>query len=227
VPNAGSDQPVRNHRASRYHSLQLELRGRLSRRFQYRTNYVYGSVKDDVSDVFDLAGAYALPQNSLTFAGEYAAANFDVRHRFAYNFIYDSPELKNQHGAVRFLLGDWQIAGTGSFSTGQPYTVNSIIDINQDGNLTDRLNSLRYLTETGDRQQPLVLAPEAVFREMLAPFGQDGAIPRNSFRGGSILELDLSFMKRFQVPGDSGRPLPRRCFQLYQSGQFRPSGTIS
>ena len=60
------------------------------------------------------------------------------------------------------------------------------------------MNSLRYLTETGDRQQPLVLAPEAVFREMLAPFGQDGAIPRNSFRGGSILELDLSFMKRFR-----------------------------
>ncbi|HTH37988.1 MAG TPA: TonB-dependent receptor, partial [Pyrinomonadaceae bacterium] len=198
VPNAGAISQFETTGRSRYHSLQLELRGRLSRRFQYRTNYVYGSVKDDVSDVFDLAGAYALPQNSLTFAGEYAAANFDVRHRFAYNFIYDSPELKNHNGVVRFLLGDWQIAGTGRFSTGQPYTVNSIIDINQDGNLTDRLNSLRYLTETGDRQQPLVLAPEAVFREMLAPFGQDGAIPRNSFRGGSILELDLSFMKRFR-----------------------------
>ncbi len=198
VANAGAISQFETTGRSRYHSLQVELRGRLSRNFQYRTNYVFGSVKDDVSDVFDLAGAYALPQNSLTFAGEYAPANFDVRHRFTYNFMYDTPKLRAQNEVVRFLLGDWQIAGTGRYSTGQPFTVNSIIDINQDGNLTDRLNNLRYLTETGDRQQPLTLASNAVFREMLASFGQDGAIPRNSFRGGSILELDLSFMKRFR-----------------------------
>ncbi len=198
VPNAGAISQFETTGRSRYHSLQLELRGRLSRSFQYRTNYVFGKVKDDVSDVFDLAGAFALPQNSLTFAGEYAPANFDVRHRFTYNFSYDTPELRDANGVIRFLLGDWQIAGTGKFFTGQPFTVNSIIDINQDGNLTDRLNTLQYLTETGDREQPLVLAPETVFRDMLAPFGQDGAIPRNSFRAGNILDLDLSFAKRFR-----------------------------
>lgn len=198
VPNAGAISQFETTGRSRYHSLQLELRGRLSRNFQYRTNYVFGKVKDDVSDVFDLAGAFALPQNSLTFAGEYAPANFDVRHRFTYNFILDTPELKGQNGVVRVLLGDWQIGGTGKFSTGQPFTVNSIIDINLDGNLTDRLNNLRFLTETGDRQQPLVLAANTVFREMLASFGQDGEVPRNSFRGGSILEMDLSFAKRFR-----------------------------
>ncbi|MGD9564378.1 MAG: TonB-dependent receptor [Pyrinomonadaceae bacterium] len=198
VANAGAISQFETTGRSRYHSLQTELRGRLSRNFSYRAAYVFGKVKDDVSDVFDLAGAFALPQDSRTFEGEYAAANFDVRHRFAYNVVFDTPELRGHSGITRALFGEWQIAGTGRFSTGQPFTVNSIIDINQDGNLTDRLNNLRYLTETGDREQPLTLASDAVFREMLAPFGQNGAIPRNTFRGGSILELDLSFNKRFR-----------------------------
>lgn len=186
---------------SRYDSLQIELRGRLKRDFQYQMNYVYGKVEDDVSDVFDLAGASALPQNSLTFEGEYAPANFDVRHRFTYNFIYDLPSLKGQNSFVRYLFGDWQIAGAGKFQTGQPFTVNSIFDINFDGNLTDRLNNTQFITVTGDRRQPLSLTctTETQCQTMLAPFGQDGSVGRNSFRAGSILELDLSFSKRFTI----------------------------
>jgi hypothetical protein len=197
VANAGAITQFETTGRSRYNSLQFELRGRLSSRFQYRTNYVYGRAKDDVSDVFDLAGAFALPQNSRTFAGEYAFSNFDVRHRFTYSFILGTPELRDRNGAVKFLLGGWQIAGTGKFNTGQPFTVNTIIDVNQDGNLTDRLNNTMFLTETGDRRQPLVLSDDAVFRLMLAPFGQDGAVPRNSFRAGKVIELDMAFAKRF------------------------------
>ncbi|CAN5614790.1 hypothetical protein BH18ACI1_BH18ACI1_13980 [soil metagenome] len=199
VANVGSINQFETTGKSRYDSLQIGLRGRLSQSFQYRASYVYGKVKDDVSDVFDLAGAFALPQNSLTFAGEYAPANFDVRHRFTYSFIYDLPELKNQNNTVRQLLGGWQIAGTGKFNTGQPFTVNSIYDVNLDGNLTDRLNTTRSITETGSRRQPLALADNVDPTTLLADFCDDGAVPRNSFRAGSILDLDLSFIKRFKI----------------------------
>jgi hypothetical protein len=184
---------------SRYDSLQIGLRGRLARSFQYRASYVYGEVKDDVSDVFDLAGAFALPQNSRTFAGEYAAANFDVRHRLTYSFIYDLPGLRNQNSVARFLLGGWQIAGTGRFNTGQPFTVNSIFDVNLDGNLTDRLDNTAFITESTNRRQRLGLAcqVQTTCRTMLADFGEDGSVPRNSFRAGDVLELDMSFAKRF------------------------------
>ncbi len=201
-PNAGVVNQFETTARSQYHSLQIELRGRLTNKFQYRTNYVYGNVKDDVSDVFDLAGAFALPQNSVTLAGEYAPANFDVRHRFTYNFVYDSPELKNRNDFVRFLLGGWQVAGTGRFNTGQPFTVNSIYDRNQDGNLTDRLDNLQFITVTDDRQQPLTRTCDPNLgncRNALAAFGADGSVPRNSFRAGNFLDLDLSFVKRFAI----------------------------
>ena len=201
IANVGSISQFETTGRSRYHSLQIGLRGRLVRnKLQYQASYVYGKVQDDVSDVFDLAGAFALPQNSDPNKqfGEYAPANFDVRHRFTYSFIYDLPELKNQNGAIHYLFGDWQIAGTGKFNTGQPFTVNSIFDVNQDGNLTDRLNSTRFITETGNGQQPLLLG-NVDPSTLLASFGQDGSVPRNSFRAGSILDLDLSFIKRFVI----------------------------
>ena len=60
---------------------------------QFQLSYNLSKATDDVSDVFDLAGASALPQNSLTFAGERGPANFDARHRITYNFIYTFPRI--------------------------------------------------------------------------------------------------------------------------------------
>jgi hypothetical protein len=167
-------------------------------KMQYQVAYTFSRTTDDVSDVFDLAGASALPQNSRTFAGERAASNFDARHRISYNFIYDLPEYKDRSASFRFLFGGWQIASSGFFHTGQPFTVNSIYDVNLDGNLTDRLNNTNGIQVTGDRQHPLRLTTANTF-SLLAGIGQDGGIPRNSFRAGNVLELDLSFVKRFAV----------------------------
>ena len=187
---------------STYSSLQVELHGRLmNRNFQYRVSYVRGEVDDDVSDVFDLAGAFSLPQNSLTYAGERAPANFDVHNQFTYDFIYDAPHFRDRNSYVRHILGNWQIAGTGKFYTGQPFTVNTIYDVNLDGNITDRLDNTQFLTRTGRSYDPLVLScsNRIACESMLAPFGEDGAIPRNSFRGGNVVDLDMSVSRRFRV----------------------------
>lgn len=198
--------------SSRYDSLQLQLRGRFRRSLQYQASYTLSKASDDVSDVFDLAGASALPQNSMTFAGERGPANFDVRHRFTYNFIYDISTFLQHHRAFHLLFEGMQISGTGQFQTGQPFTVNSIFDVNLDGNLTDRLNTTDGIIETGDRRQPLRLtvAPES----LLAPVGQDGKVGRNTFRAGSILDLDLAISKRVTLSGGQSLTLRGDVFNL-------------
>lgn len=183
---------------SRYDALQLQARGRFHKSLQYQMAYTFSKATDDVSDVFDLAGAPSLPQNSLTFAGERGPANFDVRHRFAYNFIYGLPEFRDRSYAFRLLLEGLQIAGTGQFQSGQPFTVNSIFDANLDGNLTDRLNTTSGIVVTRDRRQPLRLTTNDP-TTLLAPIGQDGAVGRNTFRAGSILELDMAVIKNFAI----------------------------
>jgi len=145
-----------------------------------------------------------LPQDSMTLAGERGPANFDARHRFGYYMVYDLPTRAKRGALQRFLLNGLQIASTGRFYTGQPFTVNSIFDVNLDGNLTDRLNTTQGIVVTGNGRQPL-LVTTANTQSLLAPVGQDGAIGRNTFRAGDIINVDLAMIKRLDF--SKGRSL--------------------
>ncbi|MDQ3585401.1 MAG: carboxypeptidase-like regulatory domain-containing protein [Acidobacteriota bacterium] len=198
APNAGAVFRYESTASSDYNALQVQVRSRLRRTLQMQASYTFAKAEDDVSDVFDLAGASSLPQNSLNLDAERGPANFDVRHRFAYNFIYSLPTFTERGAAFRALFGGFQVAGLGSFQTGQPFTVNSIFDVNLDGNLTDRLDSTNGITHTGDRRQPLRLTTDDP-TGLLASIGEDGSVGRNSFRAGNFLEIDLAVIKNFRV----------------------------
>jgi hypothetical protein len=193
ISNVGAVNIFETTSRSRYDALQVQLRGRF--RFmgstQYQVSYTFSRSNDDASDVFDLAGAPALPQDSLTLAGEYGPSNFDTRHRIAYSYVSDPPHFTNR--TLQAILGNTQIAGTGYFQTGQPFTVNSIFDVNLDGNLTDRLNSTSGIVQTGDRSQPLRLTVDPL--TLLAPVGQDAYLPRNTFRASNVWFESIAAVK--------------------------------
>jgi hypothetical protein len=205
--------------SSRYDSLQIQVHGRLARSLQYSLAYTLSKSTDDVSDVFDLAGASALPQDSFNLAAEQGPANFDARHRLAYNFIYTFGRFSEQSRMVRALLGGLQFAGTGQFQTGQPFTVNSIYDVNLDGNLTDRLNNTNGIAVTGNPQQPLILTTTNTF-SMLAPVGQDGQIGRNTFRAGNLLDLNLAVIKNFDITPTQKLILRMEIFNFINRANF-------
>jgi hypothetical protein len=197
IANAGTIYMYQTEARSRYDSLQLQLRGTIHSAFNFQLGYVWSHALDDASDVFDLAGAPALPQNSRTLSGEYASANFDTRHRLTYNFLWQLPTLQNAGGVTRTLFGGYEIAGTGQYQTGQPFTVNSINDVNLDGNYTDRLNSLRGLVLNDDRRTRIQFTNDVDFNNLWAPTGTDGALARNTFRASSYLLLNMALIKNF------------------------------
>jgi len=204
---------------SQYNSLQIQLRGQLRRAGQFQVSYTLSNARDDVSDVFDLAGAFVLPQDSLTLAGEYGPSNFDVRHRLTYNLIVDLTAIGTRYPGLRWLVRDMQFSSMGRYTSGQPFTVNSSIDVNLDGNLTDRLNTMNGLVVTGDRRQPLRLTTNNTL-SLLAPFGQDGAIGRNTFRAGSILEWDAALTRAFKINKSQRVLLRLELFNLLNRDNF-------
>lgn len=218
TPDAGPVNIYESSANSRYDSLQIHLRGRFPRAVNYQISYTLSRAIDDVSDVFDLAGASALPQNSLTFAGERAAANFDARHRISYSLVYDLPSLANAGKATRLFLGGLQLASLGRFQSAQPFTVNNTWDVNLDGNLTDRLNTTQGLEITGDRSRPLILVADPA--SLAAPIGQDGRIDRNSFRAGNILELDLALVKSFAFSSQQRLTVRAEIFNFIDRANF-------
>ena len=133
-PLLGGFTSIESDSDSIYHSLQVQANKRFSHGLQFTTAYTWSHAIDEVSDIFDLAGARALPQDSFNRRAERGDANFDVRHRFVYSAIWDLPIFRGREN-----LGGWQIASIGTFQTGQPYSVLLCCDSNLDGNLTERV----------------------------------------------------------------------------------------
>jgi hypothetical protein len=120
---------------------------------------------------------------------------------------------------LNYLAGGIEFASAGSLSTGQPFTVNSIFDVNLDGNLTDRLDNTSGLVVTGDRQQPLRLTTTDS-TTMLAPIGQDGRIGRNTFRAGNVVDLSVSVSKNFLFSTNKSLILRADVFNLINRANF-------
>jgi hypothetical protein len=203
---------------SSYNALQLELRGRSGTSLQYRAAYTLSKAVDDVSDVFDLAGARVLPQNSVTFSGERGPANFDSRHRFSFSAIYSVTKAAKSHSAWRRMWNGLELAGIVQASSGQPFTVNSIFDVNLDGNLTDRLNSTTGLVVTGNARQPLRLSVDPA--TLLAPVGQDGTVGRNTFRAGGLFEMDFSAARTIAIKGRHSLIVRADIFNITNQANF-------
>lgn len=217
-PLLGSFTSIDTDAASSYHSLQAEASMRLAPQVKFTAGYTFAHAIDEVSDLFDLAGARGIPQNSFNRIGERGHANFDVRHRFAGSFIWDLPYFANSN-----LLGGWQLAGLVTLQTGQPFTVTSTVDVNLDGNLTDRLNTLTGVSEVNDGSLRYAFpASIGLQRALLAGVGQDGAIGRNTFRSPGVAVTDLAVNKFFRFHDLQSIELRSEIFNVFNRTHFGP-----
>jgi len=195
----GAYQIYENSAGSIYHALQLEAGKRYDKGYQFTAAYTWSHAIDDVSDVFTLAGAPILPQDSTRLRLERGSANFDLRHRFAASLIWDLPFGENGGRVSRRLFGDWQVASIFQAQTGQPFTLNLPFDANLDGNLTDRpatTTGLSFIDEHGPRRVALDPGRKATDFGAFDP-KRNGAVGRNTVRGDGLVNLDLALSKIF------------------------------
>jgi outer membrane receptor protein involved in Fe transport len=115
---------------SAYHSLQARFEKRFSKGLQFEASYTYAHSLD-ISSNANLGPT----QNNSDFRDfripqqEYGNSDFDVRHRFVINSIYELPFghgkrfMGNASGLTNQIVGGWQIANILSISSGNWYTV--------------------------------------------------------------------------------------------------------
>lgn len=220
-PTLGSYTVFDSSAASSYHSLQAMLTKRFSYGFQLSAAYTYAHATDDVSDVFDLAGAFSLPQDDRNLRFERGSANFDIRHRFAMSMQGNLPwtgRFNSSTGAERFFLGGWEYALLTTFQTGQPFTVNTSYDINQDGNLTDRLNTTGGVAVLNSGRDKIRVNVDPT--SLLAEFGENGRVGRNTFRSFGINRTDLAVIKNFRVSETNFLVFRVESFNLFNRTHF-------
>jgi carboxypeptidase family protein len=107
---------------SNYNSLQLNLQRRLSRGIQFGIAYTYGKTLTDVTGVgtFPLGGgAY---NDQLNPTNGYGPADFDTRHRFVANYLWDLPSFHSNQGLAGRVLSGWGASGVVVVQSGPALT---------------------------------------------------------------------------------------------------------
>ena len=125
-PALGQIPVVRNIGDMSYHSLQTKLEKRFSKSLFFLGSYTYSHSIDDVSSS-ELTNVGI--QNIFDVAQNRGNSDWDIRHRFAFSYVYDLPVghgqafLGNAGRITNAILGNWQITGLLVLSSGQPFTV--------------------------------------------------------------------------------------------------------
>jgi hypothetical protein len=227
----GPYQIFENSANSTYHALQIEARKRYSQNYQFTVAYTWSHAIDDVSDLFPIAGAPVVAQDSFDFRAERGDANFDIRQRFVASVLWDLPFYRHSNSVAGRILKNWQIASIFQVNTGQPFTLNIPVDANLDGNLTDRpstTNGLTFLTAHGPRRVAVVpgkqLADFFVSLPLLRgdPFSDltMGTVGRNTARGDNFIDLDLSVSRTFRFGETKGLLFRAEFFNLLNRANF-------
>jgi hypothetical protein len=212
VPDLGAYTVFANSSPSSYNSLQVLLQRRFRSGVQFQAAWTWAHAIDEVSDPFDGRSGFALPQNQRRLDLERAPAAFDVRQRLASYLLWDLPPWT--------LLKNSRLTLAAELQSGQPYTVNTSLDRNLDGNLTDRLNSGSGIEQHVGTPWPLRLSPSVDRLDLVAPRGRDGEVGRNTFRSQGIVLLDIAFQKAFQLAEQERLSFQLEVFNLLNRRDF-------
>ncbi len=210
----GSYTIFTNSAPAEFHSLQFSWERRFRKGLQFRAHWTWSHALDQVSDPFDARGFFALPQDVTHLDGEWASSNFDVRHRLAGFLIWEPPWEGS--GWVR----NWRFSMTTELQGGQPFTVNTVLDRNLDGNLTDRLDSMNGILVGPGQAQQFALLPGTGIQDLVAERGRSGKVGRNTFRAPVLKLVDFAAGRRLSFDEERHLDVRIEMFNLFNSHNF-------
>lgn len=220
TPEIGAYQIFENSAASSYHALQLEATRRYDQHLNFTLAYTWSHAIDDVSDIFPIAGAPVFAQSQKNLANDRGNANFDIRHRFAASVTWNIPLPKQLRGKTALWLKDWQLASVIQAQSGQPFTLNLPIDANLDGNVSDRPATTQGLiVRDGHGPQRVALVPGYTLDNFFV-LGKDGQVGRNTMRGDSFINFDLSLTRTLRITEQQRLDFRAEVFNLFNRANF-------
>ena len=199
--------------------------------FSGQISYTLGKAMDTGSDV-QVGG---LPVDARALDLEWAAADFDVRHRFVVNWLWEIPLLRDATGLTGRLLGGWQVNGITALQSGFPFTCQH------------RVSAIRTATTTATASTTIARTRRASALELpnddrqayinglfvAADFPRPdvlGDLPRNAYRGPGFASTDLSLFKNFALPSGAMRSSSSapRSFNVFNRVNLRlPNGNMA
>ncbi|HLW79326.1 MAG TPA: hypothetical protein VKU44_06975, partial [Terriglobia bacterium] len=112
---------------SNYNGLQVNTSKRLSHGLMFNLNYTYSHCLDEISNggLFGFGGPSAiLSPLPGELNRQYGNCDYDVRHAFNGNYVYELP-FHASSGWLNQIVGGWEVSGTVFLRGGFPFSPNS------------------------------------------------------------------------------------------------------
>ncbi len=207
-PNFGFIEWRAQNGSANYKGVDLGLEKRYARGYAFGLSYTIGSSKDNSSEQLTTQGSNAFPQNARDFDSWYGPSDYDVRHRFTANFVWDLPLGKN------VFARDWVVSGIYTKRSGRPFTVNQASS-NVGTNMTGLPNV------SGDTDGPQTVDKwfnTAAFTPVVSGFF--GNELRNRLTGPGFQNFDMTFQRRIHMTERFAATLRWDIFNVFNTVNF-------
>jgi hypothetical protein len=250
----GADVTLNSHK-TRYHSLQLELRRRLSQGLQFQSSYVFGNAMQTV---------FYTHRRGLFWSRD-TGGEGDLTHQFKFNVVYDLPfgqGRKFGSGAgpvLERIIGGWQVGLNGRIQSGQ---MNTIEGVRLVGWTADEVKDAYKLRFDHEGQQ-IYMWPEDVIENTIRAYsfsptsanGYSGEEPTGRYfapangpdcieistglaecpgvvrnltvTGPTFQQFDLRVAKRTQIVGRVNVEFSAEALNVFNKANFVPDSTFS
>jgi hypothetical protein len=198
---------------SSYNALWVTANKKMAHGLQFNASYTWSHSIDENSR----NNQGIVVQDSTNIFSSVGSSDYDARHRFVFNAIYDLPFKSNR------IVGGWSIAPIVSLQSGNPFNI-----VVASPAITGVGNTVRpNLTATpvikGDPLSNWFVDP-TVF---VAPTNAFGTVGRNSFVGPGFDDVDLALIKNTKVTERMNVQFRADAFDLFNHPNYgQPSGTV-
>ena len=207
-----------------YNGLQMNLQKRFSQGLSFQAAYTFSKSMG----VGDDQPGFTIP--GFVRERHYGPAGFDRTHMLTVNHIWELPFGPGKRfatsGPIRWLAGDWQIAGIARFVTGAPFSI--VADAGPcncpgNGNFANVLRATTVLGGYGPGQ--LYMDTAAFAAPPPNTFGNGG---RNIVRGPGFGNYDFSVFRFFRIREGMRLELRGEFYNLTNSPRFgNPVGNVN
>ncbi len=222
-PNFGQVEYRGNNNDSSFQGLQNSLQRSFHHGLLLSANYLWSHEIDNDA----LGGGDAdFPQNVSCSRCDRASGDYDARHVFNANGIFELPFGKgraylNESGVLQTLFGSWDLTGILTARSGLPVniTVARPAASVPDGNtVNQRPNLLPGVPLVAANQSALAWINPAAFA--LPQSGNFGTLGRNALRGPGLWQTDLGLARRLGITEQLQLQFRAEVFNVFNRAQY-------
>ena len=231
-----------NVASSRYNSLQTTWNRRFAQGVMFGVSYTLSRSTDDGSAQRDIIPDTYYAHNL------WGQSDFDVRHIFITNFLYELPFLRAQNNFAGKVLGGWQVSGIFQAQTGTTCSVavsNDYVGVGQDGSMSCAgqfwvkngdpvvLHNMAY--NGGGKNDPALWFQtlnsdgSSIFSKPAGAFNHQNGI-RNEIHNPGFNNWNLGLYKKFAVNERTGFQFRAEAFNAFNhpnwgGAQYNPTNS--